>query len=328
MRENKASVLVVDDIAANRKLAGRILADEFAVDSVSSGEEAVDFLTRNIPDLVLLDIYMDGIDGFEVLAQMQAHMATAEVPVIFLTADDDHEVEIRGLKAGAEDFITKPFIPAIMQERVRRTIELSHLRKDLKKEAAKQSERLSRLSLQVVQVVVKTLDMRNARIKGHSRRVADYAWKIADRMGKPQPEKEEIYYMGMLHEIGRIVIPDRILQKKGMLTEKEEEIVQQATITGAEMLKDVTELPDMWKGARYYRENYDGTGYPDGLQGEAIPEPARIIAAAGMYDLLVKAEGLPAAEIRQRIAAASGRRLDPVIAEVLLSMLADGSLEA
>ena len=322
MAENMASVLVVDDILANRRIAGKILADEFVVDTVKSGEEALDFFTKKIPDLVLLDIYMEGIDGFEVLEAMRKNPATANIPVIFLTADDDHEVETRGFKSGAVDFITKPFIPAIMLERVRRVIEHYRLRDNLRKEVARQTERIQRLSLQLTQVLVNTIEKRNQSIKGHSARVADYAWEIAHRLGKPMEEQENIYYMGLLHAIGKIGVPDAIINKEDALTEAEEEIMQQTTVLGGEILKDVTELPNIWQGAKYHKENYDGSGYPDGLKGKAIPEAARIIAVACGYDVLTsKAKHLSQAEVRSQLEAESGRKYDPELAGIMLEIM-------
>src|SRR5574344_1985585 len=198
MERTKARILVVDDVLANRKLAGKILAEEFEVDSVKSGEEALDFFTRKIPDLVLLDIHMEGIDGFEVLERMKAVPDTAQIPVIFLTADDDHEAETKGFRLGALDFITKPFIATIMRQRVRRTVELSHLRKQRRAEVAAQTQRIQQISLQLIQVLANTIEARDKGMKGHSSRVADYAWQIAQRLGTPAEQREDIYYMGLL----------------------------------------------------------------------------------------------------------------------------------
>ena len=324
-----ANVLVVDDILANRKLAGKILCNEFAVDTVKSGEEALDFFTRKIPDLVLLDIYMEGIDGFEVLEKMLAVPATAGIPVIFLTADDDPEVETKGLKAGAVDFITKPFIAAIMLQRVRRAIELSHLQHQLQQEVEQKTQRIQKLSLQLIQVLVNTLEARDKKLNGHSRRVADLAWEIARRMGKPQQEKESMYYMGLLHNIGKIAIPDEVLNKKDKLTGTEQEIVQQSVVIGADILKNVTELPDLWQVVRSYKENYDGSGYPDGLRGRDIAEGARIVGAACAYDTLhAPRKNLSQAEIMQALTRMRGTRLDPEVVDILLKMEEKNNMRA
>ena len=324
MGEVLAKILVVDDILANRKIAGKILSGEFEVDSVKSGEEALDFFTKKIPDLVLLDIHMDGIDGFEVLERMKASAATANIPVIFLTADDEHEVETQGFKAGAMDFITKPFIAAIMLQRVRRTIELCHLRNELQAEVKRQTQRIERLSLQLTQVLVNTIEARDRSMNGHSMRVADYAWAIAHRLGAPAEQKENIYYMGLLHNIGKIAIPDEILNKEGSLTGAEEEIVQQSTVIGADILKDVTELPKIWEGAKFYRERYDGSGYPNGLKGKEIPESARIIAMACAYDdLTSKRKNLTQQQVKDALEAERGKRFDPAVVDAMLQLITE-----
>ncbi|MCH3960066.1 MAG: response regulator [Selenomonas sp.] len=322
MERTKARILVVDDVLANRKLAGKILAEEFEVDSVKSGEEALDFFTRKIPDLVLLDIHMEGIDGFEVLERMKAVPETAQIPVIFLTADDDHEAETKGFSLGALDFITKPFIATIMRQRVRRTVELSHLRKQLRAEVAAQTQRIQQISLQLIQVLANTIEARDKGMKGHSSRVADYAWQIAQRLGTPAEQREDIYYMGLLHNIGRIAIPDEILNLKGELDDIDREVVQQSTVIGGEILKSVTELPHLWEGAKYHHEKYDGTGYPDGLKGEEIPKGARIIAMACCYDSLKSAPGNLSREQRKAaVEAERGKRFDPEIVDVMLKLI-------
>ena len=321
MTEPLAKILVVDDIPANRLLAGKILAGEFEVDSVKSGEEALDFFTRKIPDLVLLDIYMEGIDGFEVLEKMRAVPQTADIPVVFLTADDDHEVETRGFKAGAVDFITKPFIATVLQQRVRRIVELFRLRHQLQQEVERQTARTQRLSIQIVQSLVNTIEARGKNINGHSERVAKLAVDIAHGLHLSDDAQDTIFYMGLLHNIGKIAVPDEIVSKEDDLTEAELEIVQQSTVIGANILRDVTEMRDIWKGAKYHRENYDGSGYPEGLCGKAIPEEARIIAVACQCDWLERQGRMSQEEIFAQLISEKGRRFDPVIVDAMIRVV-------
>ena len=327
MAEELAKVLVVDDHMMNRQLAGNILADMFQVTSVKSGEAALDYFTKELPDMVLLDIHMPGIDGFEVLARMMANPVTENIPVIFLTADDDHKVEMRGFAAGAVDFITKPFNPAIMQERVKRCIELSRLRQNLRREVDKQTARTQLLSLQLVQVLVNTIEARDKKTTGHSERVANYSWEIANRLGWPEDRREAVYYMALLHDIGRIAVPDAIIAKKGELTPEEQEVIQQTTVIGANILRDVTEMRDIWKGAKYHKENYDGSGYPDGLKGSDIPAEARIIAVACAYDEWLVQEGLPPKTLKEKLAAASDAKFDPLMVDVMLRLIEEGRIK-
>lgn len=321
---DKPRILVVDDILANRRLASKILANDYVVETVRSGEEAIDYLTRTIPDLVLLDIRMEGMDGFETLARMRRHKATNDLPVIFLTADDENETEAKGFREGAMDFIVKPFVPVVMKARVARAIELAHLRAELREEVQRQTERHERLSLQTIRTLVETIEWRSHIRKGHSRRVADYAWQIAEQMGELEGERDRVYYMGLLHDVGRISIPDEILHKEDEheLTDADKEIVHQSTIIGSDILKNITELPDIWKGAHCYKEHYDGTGYPDKLKGDDIPQEGRIIAAACVYDKLTsKRWGLTQQEVRAELEKMSGTRLDPQIVKTMLEMM-------
>ena len=321
MNHKIPNILVVDDVSVNRKLAGGILAGEFLVDTVKSGREALDFFTKKLPDLVLLDIYMEGMDGFEVFAKMQKTSETAKIPVIFLTADSNSSIEIRGFKAGAVDFITKPFVPDIMRERVRRVIELSRLRNHLQEEVERGLQKIEHLSLQTIRIIVSMLEMR-CQFNHHSPQVADYAWKIANHLGKSPEKKAEIYYMGLLHNIGMLGIPDEILQKSSEnCTEAEQEIISQGIITGANLLKEVTELPELWMGVKYHRENYDGSGYPEGLCGKAIPEEARIIAVACQCDWLERQGRMSQEEIFAQLISEKGRRFDPVIVDAMIRVV-------
>lgn len=321
---DKPRILVVDDILANRKLASKILVNDYAVDTVRSGEEAIDYLTKQLPDLVLLDIRMEGMDGFETLSKLRGHRATHDLPVIFLTADDEHETEAKGFREGAMDFIVKPFVPVVMKARVARAIELANLRRELRTEVQRQTEKHDRLSLQTIKTLVEAIEWRSHTRKGHSRRVADYAWQIAEQMGELEGERERIYYMGLLHDVGRISIPDTVLHKEDEheLTDEDKEIVHQATVIGSDILKNITELPDIWKGAHCYKERYDGTGYPDKLKGEDIPMEGRIIAAACVYDKLTsKRRNLTQQQVRDCLEKLSGTRLDPKIVQAMLEMM-------
>ncbi len=321
MNRKIPNILIVDDVAINRKLAGGILAGEFLVDSVKSGREALDFFTKKLPDLVLLDIYMDGMDGFEVLAKMQKTPETAKIPVIFFTADNNSSIEIRGFKVGIVDFIIKPFVPEIMRERIRRVIELSRLRNHLQEEVEKGLQKIEHLSLKVIKIIVSMLEMR-CQFNNHAPQVADYAWKIADHLSKSPEKKAEIYYMGLLHNIGMLGIPDEILRKSSKeCTEDEKEVISQGISAGANLLKDATELPELWRGVKYHRENYDGSGYPEGLCGKAIPEEARIIAVACQYDWLERQGGMSQEEIFAQLLSEKGRRFDPAIVDAMIQVI-------
>ena len=194
--------------------------EDYEVVTAGNGEEAIAKFESENPDLILLDVHMPGMDGFETLAAIRQNKVTADIPVIFLTADDDSSTETRGLEAGARDFIKKPFVPKVLLLRVRHTIELIRLQTDLSREVQKktqevlsQNEKLERISMQIVRTLSGAIDAKDTYTNGHSTRVAEYSKEIAKRAGLSEKIEDEIYMMGLLHDVGKIGIPDAISQK-------------------------------------------------------------------------------------------------------------------
>ena len=326
-------ILVVDDDATNLKIASHILSKEkMNVSCLKSGEDAIKFLEDNRPDLILLDIHMPGMDGFETISAIKANEATADIPVIFLTADDDNKAETRALKAGAMDFIKKPFVPEVLLLRVRHTIELVRLQTDLSQEVAiktqevmAQHERLERMVMQTVKALSDAIDAKDTYTNGHSARVADYSREIARRASFSQTIQDDIYTMGLLHDVGKIGIPNSIINKPSKLTDEEFDVIKNHPILGEKILKNITEFPKLLIGARWHHERYDGKGYPDGIAGEEIPMEARIIAIADSYDAMTSKrsyrDALPQAVVRDEVEKGKGTQFDPVFVEVMLSMI-------
>ncbi len=327
-------ILVVDDDAANLTMASSILSSAgMRASCIKSGAAAVKFLQANRPDLILLDIHMPGMDGFETLAAIkQPGRGSADIPVIFLTADDDSETETRGLRAGAMDFIRKPFVPEVLLLRVGNAIELTRLQADLESEVRKktqevlnQTNKLSRLSTQAVMTLAGAIDAKDTYTNGHSSRVAEYSKRIAALAGFPEEAQEEIYMIGILHDVGKIGIPDAIINKPGRLTDEEFEVIKSHPVLGERILSNIPEFPKLRMGARYHHERYDGKGYPDGLSGEDIPVEARIIAVADAYDAMSSRRSyrdvLPQAHIRAEIEEGKGTQFDPLFADIMVSMI-------
>ena len=326
-------ILVVDDDTSNLKMANRILSGEkMRVSCMKSGEDAIKFLQENRPDLILLDIHMPGMDGFETIAAIRENKETADIPVIFLTADDDSDTETRGLKAGAMDFIKKPFVPEVLLLRVRHMIELIRLQTDLSYEVEKktcevtaQHEKLERISMQIVKTLSGAIDAKDTYTNGHSTRVADYSREIARRAGFSKEAQDNIYMMGLLHDVGKIGIPDAIINKPAKLTDEEYSIIQNHPVMGAKILKNITEFQKLSTGARWHHERYDGKGYPDGISGEDIPVEARIIAVADAYDAMSSRrsyrDSLPQTQVRAEVQKGKGTQFDPVFAEIMLNMI-------
>lgn len=325
-------ILVVDDDTSNLKMASYILGKaQMRVSCLKSGEDAIQFLQENKPDLILLDIHMPKMDGFETMLAIRENEA-ADIPVIFLTADDDSNTEKKGLEVGAVDFIRKPFVPEVLLLRVRHTIDLNRLQADLElevkkktQEIAAQHEKLEKISMQIVKALSGAVDAKDTYTNGHSLRVAEYSKEIARRAGLPKETQDDIYMMGLLHDVGKIGVPDAIINKPAHLTEDEFTVIRNHPVMGARILKNIKDFPKLITGARWHHERYDGKGYPDGIVGEEIPLEARIIAIADAYDAMSSRRSyrdvLPQETVRLEIEKGKGTQFDPEMTEIALSMI-------
>ena len=321
------NIVVVDDDPVNLKLAMRALeSDDFRVTALASGEALLEYVAEHTPDLILLDILMPGMNGFQTVERLRgSRKDQSEIPVILLTADDNREMEMQGLQLGATDFIRKPFLPEVLALRVRHVVELGRLQRDLTQEVDRKTKENASLSLRVVQSLAQAIDAKDAYTNGHSSRVAEYAREIADRCGYSFRRQNEIYITGLLHDVGKIGVPDNIINKPGRLTPEEYEIIKTHPVTGEKILQSIRERPELAIGARWHHERYDGTGYPDGLAGNAIPEIARIIAVADAYDAMTSRrsyrEVLPQEKVREELEKGKGTQFDPVYADIMLSIM-------
>ena len=320
-------VVVVDDDVTNLKMAGTILSRQhMRVTALKSGRALLDYVRDNRPDLILLDVRMPEMDGFETLRRLKQETSSGqEIPVIFLTADENAESEMRGLELGAMDFIKKPFVPEVLTLRVRHIIELVRLQKNLADEVEIKTQENENLSLRIVQTLAEAIDAKDNYTNGHSGRVAKYTREIARRFGYSQKRQDEIYMMGLLHDVGKIGVPDAVINKPAKLTEEEYAQIKTHPVMGDRILKNIRERPKLAVGARWHHERYDGTGYPDGLSGDKIPEEARIIAVADAYDAMTSRRSyrgiLPQDIVRNEIKNGKGKQFDPVFADIMLTMI-------
>ena len=320
-------VVVVDDDVTNLKMAGTILSRQhMRVTALKSGRALLDYVRDNRPDLILLDVRMPEMDGFETLRRLKQETSSGqEIPVIFLTADENAESEMKGLELGAMDFIKKPFVPEVLTLRVRHIIELVRLQKNLSDEVEIKTQENENLSLRIVQTLAEAIDAKDNYTNGHSGRVAKYTREIARRFGYSQKRQDEIYMMGLLHDVGKIGVPDAVINKPAKLTEEEYAQIKTHPVMGDRILKNIRERPKLAVGARWHHERYDGTGYPDGLSGDKIPEEARIIAVADAYDAMTSRRsyrGILSQDIvRNEIKTGKGKQFDPAFADIMLEMI-------
>lgn len=321
-------VIVVDDDEISLKLASNILSsDDMRVSVMTSGQALIDYMNRSgDADLILLDVKMPDMDGFETLKALRKTINGIDVPVIFLTGDGDEGAEVSGLELGAVDFIKKPFVPEVLRLRVRHTIELDHLQRALASEVDKKTQENESLFVHVVLALASAIDAKDPYTNGHSARVAHYSREIARRLGYDRQGLERIYIMGLLHDVGKIGIPDAVINKPDKLTDEEYELIKTHPMLGAKILGEIKEMPALANGARWHHERYDGTGYPDGLSGEDIPKEARIIAVADSYDAMTSRnrsyrQPLTQSDARQEFVDGIGTQFDPDAARCMIDMI-------
>ena len=325
-------VMVIDDDEINIKAVSNMLQDVFDVISANSAKKAFVELENRQPQLILLDVHMPEMDGHEFIKILKEDDKYTDIPVIFLTSDEDLQTEVKGFDEGAIDFIRKPMRKEIAVPRIQRIVELSHLQKHLKEEVAKQTavaetrrEKVERLSIQMVQALANTIDAKDTYTNGHSTRVAKYSMMLAKRMGYEDEKLEQLYYAALLHDIGKIGVPREIINKTSRLTDEEYEIIKMHPGIGANILKEVSEIPDIAIGARWHHERYDGKGYPDRLMGIEIPELARIIGVADAYDAMTSKRSyrdiLSQDVVSDELIKGKGTQFDPEIADIMLQLI-------
>lgn len=276
IQEQKAKLLLVDDEPTNLRVLRQVLMQDYRLSFAKSGEEALTLVGREKPDLILMDVMMPGMTGFDACRTLKSDSTTTQIPVIFVTALKDEMDETAGFEAGAVDYIMKPISPAVVKARVR--IHLSLVR----------AEELKRTRLQIIQHLGRASEYKDNETGTHVLRMSHYSRILALACGLNEHFAEDLQHAAPMHDIGKIGIPDHILLKPGKLTAEEFDIMRQHPLIGADILGDCAPgLMAMAKNvALYHHEKWDGTGYPASLKGDAIPIEARIVAIADVFDAL------------------------------------------
>ncbi len=338
--EKRHRVLIVDDTPANIHVLMETLRDRYAIVVATNGVKALALATSaNPPDLILLDVMMEGMDGYEVCRRLKVDVRTQDIPVIFVTTLSETEDETFGLDLGAVDYITKPIQPAIVKARVRNHLELKSHRDNLTELVAQQVESISSSRLSTIFALSKLAESRDDDTGQHLERTQIYCEMLARRLqvNGTFPELiddrfvETIYWASPLHDVGKVAVPDNVLCKKGRLDAAEFEIMKTHTVRGSDTLEKVTRtFPDnvfINMGlaiARSHHEKWNGNGYPDRLAGGDIPLAARIMAVADVYDALTSQrcykEAFTHQEALDIIQRDSGTHFDPRIVEAFLEI--------
>ena len=344
----KSTVLVVDDTPENLSLMSALLKDLYKVKVANHGDKCLKIAqSDNPPDLILLDIMMPDIDGYEVCRRLKAQAATRDIPVIFLTAKSETEDETKGLEMGAVDYITKPISPSIVLARVATQLALKasadFLRNKndfLEREVAKRTQEVMAIQEVTILAMASLAETRDSDTGNHIRRTQHYVQALAEAL-KPHPRFTSAltpYYIQMLfrsaplHDIGKVGIPDSILLKPGRLTPEEFEIMKKHTNLGCnaighaeDVLGTKVEFLSMAKDiALYHQEKWDGSGYPEGLIGDAIPISARLMALADVYDALIShrvyKKGMSHTQAADIIVQGRGSHFDPDVVDSFLEI--------
>ena len=346
-QNNQSVILVVDDDHINHMVAREVLKYEAQIDTANSGKDALDYLYDKKPDMILMDIRMPGMDGFETVRKIHEMPQTEDIPVVFLTSEIDPGIEARCFEEGAWDYITKPFVPTVLTNRVKRVLELNASRKHMgmivKQQEKELTERIRQIDQMQEALLIGLADMIEFRDEGtgsHVRQAQLYVELIAYELknrGIYSDILTDDYIMNTikaapLHDIGKIHVPDYILQKPGKLTEEEFEIIKKHPVYGADIvdktLKRMTDnsyvsvIRDI---VLYHHERWDGKGYPTGIAGESIPLCARIMSVADVFDALfenrVYKTGIkPIASTLQIMEEGRGTQFDPKILDVFIDI--------
>lgn len=340
----KFRIMIVDDNITNLTVAKKALESIYNIIPVSSGKKALDLLTRVVPTLILLDIDMPEMDGFDTLKLLKANEKTMDIPVIFLTAKDDGGSEIEGLKLGAVDYITKPFSIPLLLQRVELHIELVVQKKELQnyndnleQMVKEKTEIISELQHSIIHTLSDLIECRDGLTGGHVARTQKYLKILIDGLTQSNCYEDELQGIdadlliesAQLHDIGKIGIPDMILNKPGKLTEEEFEVIKGHTTIGEKAINgamQMTRSKEFLECAAIvaisHHEKWDGSGYPYGLKGKEIPLVGRLMAIADVYDALVSErpykKALPHETAVSIIANETEKHFDPRLIDIFM----------
>lgn len=321
-------ILVVDDDRFNLVVAHDALVKHYKVSTVNSGREALEFLEKKEVDLILLDIEMPEMNGIETLERINSNPQLASIPVIFLTGISDNDVEAKCIELGAQDYIIKPFYEPAMLVRIRRVLELMALRKHLEQLVTEKTKEVECLTIQTITSFANSIDAKDSYTKYHSQHVAKYAERMARKLGWEKQEIRNLYYSALLHDIGKIGVPDFVLKKPSRLTEEEFDIIKKHPGVGGEILSEVTVVPYLSVGASTHHERYDGSGYPRGLKGKEIPLVGRIVGIVDAVDAILSTrayrDGNDIAYAISELQRCSGTQFDPELVPLMVEILEEG----
>jgi putative two-component system response regulator len=324
----RPTVLVVDDTPENIHVLSGVLQEEYAVRVATSGEKAIAAARADPqPDLILLDVKMPVMDGYEVCRRLKNDYHTQRIPVIFVTALGEAEDEARGFELGAVDYIIKPINPAIVRARVRTHVQLYDQKRHLLELVQQRTRELEDTRLQIIRRLGRAAEFKDDETGYHVIRMSHYCRMLAIAGGIPEHRAELLFNAAPMHDVGKIGVPDNILEKPGPLTPDEWSIVKRHPVIGAGIIgRHNNELLEMARVvALTHHERWDGSGYPRALRGEAIPLVGRIVAVADAFDALTSTrpykQAWPVEEAVALLRREAGRQFDPRLIPKFIELL-------
>lgn len=328
-------ILIVDDDKTNLAAAKSALSDTYKITAVISGVHALKFLEMNSCDIILLDINMPEMDGFEVMKKIRINPKHKNVPIVFLTADNDPETESRCLTEGAIDFIAKPFVLNVMRSRISRILELDDFRQNLAEKLEEKTKHIIDIQRMIVMGMATMVESRDNSTGGHIKRTSAVVEILAKKLLETQPEFSKefldmVIRSAPMHDFGKITVNDAILRKQGKFTSEEYKEMKKHSAQGAKVVRQILEgieeqgFVDIAVNiAHYHHEKWNGLGYPEGLSGEQIPVEARIMALADVFDALVSKrcykEAFSYDKAFSIIENDLGSHFDPVIGKIFIT---------
>ena len=310
-------ILLVDDNP--RLLSGARLTLEmrgYKVIAAANGNEAIQILQHTHPDLIVSDVLMPGCDGFALLEQVHANPEWVTTPFLFLTALNDPESLDRGRALGADDYLAKPFSPGALFAAVHSRLERAQVL---------ENAHTTEAYLRTILVMANAIEARDSYTGGHVERVAAYGQQLARALGWPEQSIKEVRLAGIMHDVGKVAIPDAILNKPDKLTPQEWEIMKTHTTKGLQILAPLEHSQTILDGVGCHHERFDGKGYPGGLKGEDIPQTGRLLAIADSYDAMTSSRAYRARfspqEAIQRLQNGAGTQYDPHMVDCFISII-------
>ncbi len=312
---DKPRILIVDDEPANLKVMREVLGNQYRMSFAKSGAAALALLEKEQPKLILLDIMMPDMNGFEVCEILKSTPALSHIPIIFVTALGDESDEFKGFELGAVDYITKPISPAIVRARVKTHLSLV------------QAEQLKQAHVVLVHRLGRAAEYKDTDTGEHIARMSQYSKLLALEFGMGEQQAELLRQAAPMHDVGKIGIPDAILLKPGRLTPDEFDHMKQHAAIGAQILANSPSplLQLAHKLALEHHEKWDGSGYPNGLKGEQISVEGRIVAIADVFDALTSKrpykEAWGVEEALEHMQAQAGKHFDPHLINLFVNKL-------